>query len=768
MGVIMNQDALHVRLVSGIGQFHSPHAKRNPQEYIDVTLREIAEMSSHPPKVAKEDGQWAIFSTRKTRVYNSQRNLGKFSALWADIDDPAGMTAQDIFAKAAQIIPANLICYTSRSAKPEKQKCRIIVPLAEEVDGHSYAILAKVLNDKLESNGIIPDRRTEEPGQICYLPNRGEFYHSENRMDGDLLHPSAWDADILAERGRIAAAEQSLVEARERARLKAVERMRTGAKSPIEAFNAAYGLEDVSLPMYGYQKRGDRWLSPNSETGNPGVKLSDDGLKWISSHGSDAGIGTSTKNGGTMGDAFDLFTHYEHMGDRNAAIKAAGAMFTTTEGCTITEANQRAYREQQAHDHAQGQFEDISGGGQESKSENNNKPFSLQDWQVRTAFVGEPPKRQWLVSDRIPMGQVTLIAAAGDTGKTGEMNTTGVAVTSQRDGIFHPLAFGGEVLQEGAAVLILGEDDAISVHGSLLARRGANNENLIVVPMPNAGGAQAYFKLDASRQPISTQAWHHLCDELKAIQSLKFFGLDPLQVFCHLDLNLPENAQFVCSQLSALASETGAAIVITHHFRKTKVTGPESAREAIRGTTGLVDGVRCAYALWLPPDDATKGNPRAICRHLGIAYAPNKVVQGAVVKSNNAACRYVSTFIRNEQGMLIDYTNQVTHMTGGDMMGTLVDQIRQAAINGRPYTKTGVNGLYERRHEFPEALQSVGKHKFSAFADELLERNRIVMAMGPGSNSVKWLDIPDGPFARGEGEFQKGSNPKEVDHADDF
>ena len=28
-----------------------------------------------------------------------------------------------------------------------------------------------------------------------------------------------------------------------------------------------------------------------------------------------------------MGDAFDLFTYYEHRGDRNAAIRAAGEMF---------------------------------------------------------------------------------------------------------------------------------------------------------------------------------------------------------------------------------------------------------------------------------------------------------------------------------------------------------------------------------------------------------------------------------------------------------
>jgi putative DNA primase/helicase len=101
--------------------------------------------------------------------------------------------------------------------------------------------------------------------------------------------------------------------------------MESGCKSPIDAYNEAYGLELV-LAGHGYTQRGRRWLSPNSETGSPGVTITDDGKKWMSTHGSDSAIGNPTKNG-TMGDAFDLFTQYEHGGDRNAAIKAASKMF---------------------------------------------------------------------------------------------------------------------------------------------------------------------------------------------------------------------------------------------------------------------------------------------------------------------------------------------------------------------------------------------------------------------------------------------------------
>jgi len=53
----------------------------------------------------------------------------------------------------------------------------------------------------------------------------------------------------------------------------------------------------------------------------------DYGDYWISLSGSDcaAGIGQDTKTGQRFGDAFDLFVHFEHAGDFNAAVRTFGA-----------------------------------------------------------------------------------------------------------------------------------------------------------------------------------------------------------------------------------------------------------------------------------------------------------------------------------------------------------------------------------------------------------------------------------------------------------
>ena len=56
-----------------------------------------------------------------------------------------------------------------------------------------------------------------------------------------------------------------------------------------------------------------------------------------------------------------------------------------------------------------------------------------------------------------------------------------------------------------------------------------------------------------------------------------------------------------------------------------------------------------------------------------------------------------------------------------------------AAAEGKPYTKTGGNGVYERRHELPEPFHAIGKHRLAEWVGTLLDREELVMAMVDGS-----------------------------------
>ena len=331
-------------LASGYGIGHSDTSK-NPRPLVGITLEAIQALVSAPQSVSKEQAQWVIPSTLMTRRHASQRDEGDFHALWVDIDDNSeGVSVERASEAISEALGGcKVMAYATRSAKPDNLKMRLIVPLGHPCCGEDYVALADVLNDVAEECGLKADRATQRPGQLCFLPNRGEVYagHVVEGEGFDVLAVS----DRLNEKQAAIAQEKRQSEERARAaKVKTEERALAGTLSPIDAFNEAHPLEFV-LRGCGYQRCGNRWLSPLSESGAAGVVILEDSNHWFSNHSSDTGIGHESGDG-FRGDAFDLFVHFNHVGDRDSAIKEAGSMFTTSDGRTLTQANQDIYREQ--------------------------------------------------------------------------------------------------------------------------------------------------------------------------------------------------------------------------------------------------------------------------------------------------------------------------------------------------------------------------------------------------------------------------------------
>ena len=384
-----------------------------------------------------------------------------------------------------------------------------------------------------------------------------------------------------------------------------------------------------------------------------------------------------------------------------------------------------------------------------------NPSRQLADWHAIDCFVGEPRQRQWLVNGIFPIAQASLLAASGGVGKSFLLLSLAREIAGN-DGTWlnAPFLFGGMVTAQGVAVYITAEDDAIEVHNRLAAL-GEIPPRLYVVPLPDAGGAVSLFAPDpATKAPSTTVAWYDLERQFDTLENLKLVIFDPLQPLCALDLNVPENAQFVCSRLAALAARTGASVVVSHHFAKREASTPEQAREAIRGTGGLVDGVRSVYGLWQPRDDDARG----VLKQLHLPYQRGAVVFGGVVKANGRANLKVVTFVRDQRGLLCDRSEDLQRLksTTTDLLPLLKQAIADAAADGKPYTKTGVNGVHGRRFEMPEELHNIGKHTFVSMVDSLLATEEIVQAMADNSKSVKWLDVPGGDVAQGDPDFKAG------------
>lgn len=392
----------------------------------------------------------------------------------------------------------------------------------------------------------------------------------------------------------------------------------------------------------------------------------------------------------------------------------------------------------------------------------NGPTFSIFDWTV-DRFKGEPPKVEYLVEGVMPAGVPGMVSAMGDTGKSYAMLELHRRV-SFGSSVYDAPIFGGKVLARGTSVMITSEDDANEVHRRIAAldhkehRFSELGQKMIVVPLPSAGGAQAFWKDDKKKGLQETDNYRRICDQLAEVDDLRLVTFDPLASFAHLPLNEdPAAGQFVCSSLSRLATETGATVLVAHHMRKTQkpIETLGDARDSIRGSTALVDGLRLAYAMW-PAEEA---RARKICKTVGVDYMPGKVVLGGVVKANGAARRVISTYVRNDHGLLVDKTALLGSATPptGDLIAALVVTVEAAANAGAPFTKTGASGVFEMRERLPDELKALSKSRLHGLVDDALGKGMIVKAAAKGEKIAKWLDVPGGYFATGLGSFTTGA-----------
>lgn len=301
----------------------------------------------------------------------------------------------------------------------------------------------------------------------------------------------------------------------------------------------------------------------------------------------------------------------------------------------------------------------------ESPAPPTDKPvigFKLSDW-TADRYAGPAKPIEWLCHGTVPLGIPVLFAAMGGMGKSYMALDAGLEVAVGVASLSPRRVLGGEITQHGSAVILSAEDSHDSIHRRLEeidpeSRRLLAPGRFMVVPLPDAGGPMPLIASDG-KSLACTPAFYAIRDQLMAIPDLKLIVIDPLQAFVMADVNAdPAAGQFMWSAFASLCALTGATLIVCHHMRKegsSTISTPEQAREAIRGSTALVDGARLTYALWKMAGDEA----RDMCTRLDIEYAPDKIAGGAVVKANDKADRDVHTYIRQESGLLVDQTARV-------------------------------------------------------------------------------------------------------------
>lgn len=373
---------------------------------------------------------------------------------------------------------------------------------------------------------------------------------------------------------------------------------------------------------------------------------------------------------------------------------------------------------------------------------------------------GEPPPRRFLLEPLMPLGTVGLLFGEGGLGKS--MVALDLALLTARATRGCGLAgrlpgpLGGTVPQEaaGASVFITLEDDKAELHrraNALDPHRTRDGVPCFVIPALDLSGFEpALVTTSRERVAVLTKFAETGLDRLLMDISrgsgfpVRLLILDPAGDFLEGDENDAAHVKRLMRLLREKASAHGCTILLLGHVAK------GAGGTSMRGSGAWVANSRFAYSLRRPDPNNDRN---AITQFKRQHIEAERIVIGQLVKANHAGAPIYRDrfFLRcRDSGRLLDETQRLAPPEpDAALIDALVKACGECAAAGMPFKLTGAAGLYEGRADLPEPLASIARDKLIGLGNQAVELGRLVKCKGPYSRVPDYLDVPDGPYAKG-------------------
>ena len=246
----------------------------------------------------------------------------------------------------------------------------------------------------------------------------------------------------------------------------------------------------------------------------------------------------------------------------------------------------------------------------------NDDGFDLEAASVGDLLSTSPPQRQYLVRDCLPLNIVAVQAAAGGTGKSFGVLQLAVSVATGTSW------FGLDMGEPGSTLIISAEDDRHEIHRRLTtivnsywpagledsSRRSALEAIGARMFVVDRVGEDNRLTAYADRELIRTRMAERIITTAEAMpEPPRLIVLDPLSRFDGGKPNEADDGTRLIECAEAIRVATGATVLLPHHVNKASIRDADAGQEAIRGTTGIVDGARWVSLMaTLRRDDARK------------------------------------------------------------------------------------------------------------------------------------------------------------------
>lgn len=621
-----------VRFLTAAGSFFTLIDKPG-ETYPGISWNEIVKLVKTPQAKEKINADFFIPSTYREfdgRSHEAQRERGMFRALGVDID--RGNPSLDDVEEGIRAVcgDAGMLIYSSSGASDENRKWRVIIPLAGVLTGAEYEETQTAFFDLLHVNGIHPDGALARCGQPIYLPNvplarrnpdLSPIFYQQRILSGKPLRldadsPIQQEIDRRAEQYRLAAEHAERARAdRERQRAERRQKFPDEA-SPVDAFNTDHSIEDL-LSRYQYTRRGSSPHYRSRYQTSPSYATQNFGTHWVSLSGSDAAAGVGKpkslgENSYCWGDAFDLFVHYEHTGDFDAAVRAYGKEINPPkidmpdngmddfDYVAPTEPQQAT---PEASNSAPDPFADEA--PQNLPDAPADAPEAAPDWPTLYDMFDEESiePRRWIYAHHYLRSFVSVLASAGGIGKTSLQIVEALAIVTGR-----PLL--GEEVKERANVWIVNLEDPLEeIQRRVLAAMrhyGIKPDEVRGRLFVNAGRDFSLKFGIQTREGVlpNTKLVEYLCHKIPEKQIGCVF-IDPFVGAHNINENDNMAVNAIVAEIRRVADETKCAIGLVHHIRKGN--GEDASIDSVRGAGSLIGAARAARVVnRVSEDDAVK------------------------------------------------------------------------------------------------------------------------------------------------------------------
>lgn len=363
--------------------------------------------------------------------------------------------------------------------------------------------------------------------------------------------------------------------------------------------------------------------------------------------------------------------------------------------------------------------------------------FDIADASVVNFLNKPPPKRNYLLSQCLPLGKVGLLVGMGGVRKSQFMLQTQIAVATGK-----ALCGKWSIEVQGATLGLYAEEDREELHRRLYyIAEGLSKANITLVEervhMRSMTGAGCQMVIKESSSGVAiTDLVYRLIETTKQIPNLKLIIIDPLSRFYGGDENVGADATRFIEACEILAQETGATVLIVHHVNKASISAQDSSQAAVRGSSAFTDGVR-----WQMNMNVMSS---AEAKKFGVPDNHRKSYVKAVVTKNNYAPP-------QSEDVWLELTapNGILHAAelftasdckAEDSISKIIKQIEKDAANGKEFSKSA----FAKEYGGSSNIFKIGDKGLRGLIEQAIEKGNLICKSPktPTKNVTEVLAVP--------------------------